>query len=91
MFGRLYAWAMGNGSKILFSLALVNCAVGMLGAIQLVGRLGPQNDLHPQWLEILSTLAGALSWTVLPLLGAIAVHRLDGWRASVAAPAGEGE
>jgi hypothetical protein len=86
MFETLYGWAMRNGSKILFSLALVNCGVGMLGAVQLVGRLGPQNDLHPQWLEILSTLAGALSWTVLPLLGAIAVHRLDRWLASAAAP-----
>jgi drug/metabolite transporter (DMT)-like permease len=78
---------MCNGSKILFSLALVNCGVGLLGAASLIGRLGPQNDLHSRWLEVLSVLAGALSWAVFPLLGAIAVHRLDRWLAAARAPA----
>ena len=79
MFETLYRGAMRNGSRILFLFALVLLLFGMVNAVRSVGRFGADNSLHPEWVEILASLLGGFSYSVLPFMAAVATDRFDRW------------
>jgi hypothetical protein len=81
MFERLYRGAMRNGSRILFLFALVLLLFGMVNAVRSIGRFGADNSLRPEWVEILASLLGGFSYSVLPFMAAVATDRFDRWLA----------
>lgn len=81
MFETLYRGAMRNGSRILFLFALVLLLFGTANAVRSVGRFGADNSLHPEWVEILASLLGGFSYSVLPFMAAVATDRFDRWLA----------
>jgi hypothetical protein len=81
MSGSFYGWAMRNGSRLLFAIAAIMFVAGMVQSLRLVGRFGPENDLHADWLAVVSQILAAFSYTVMPLLGSLLIHRLDRWLA----------
>jgi hypothetical protein len=81
MFETLHRGAMRNGSRILFLFALVLLLFGMVNAVRSVGRFGADNSLRPEWVEILASLLGGFSYSVLPFMAAVATDRFDRWLA----------
>jgi hypothetical protein len=78
MFERTYAAAMRCASRIFFAAALLLLLFGIVHAVESIGRFGPENDLHPRWLEIVSALMTSASWAIWPFFAAAALHRADG-------------
>jgi hypothetical protein len=81
MFGSLYGWAMRNGSRLLFAIAAIMLVMGLVQSLHLIGRFGPENELHADWLQVVAQILAAFSYTVMPLLGSLLVNRLDRWLA----------
>jgi hypothetical protein len=77
MFERLFCWAMRNGSRLLFALAVIMPLLLLVETLSLIGGFGPQNDLHPDWSRIVTQLLSAFSVTVMPLFGALLINRFD--------------
>jgi hypothetical protein len=77
MFDRLYRRAMRNGSRILFAFALILPILYLLNALWMFGRFGPANSLQSDWSAIWTSVVGALSIAIVPLLGALLIHRID--------------
>ena len=70
-----YAWAMRNGSMILFAVAALLFLVG-LGRLFIGFRPGTPLELF------IGAVLSALSSAAFPLFGALVVHRWDVRRAS---------
>ena len=77
MFSNLYRSAMRSGSRLLFGIALILLAVGILNALWSIGRFGPDNGLHPDWFVLATQLLAAFSLPTIPLLGALLINRID--------------
>jgi len=79
MMDGLYRRGMRNASKILFFLALMLLLFGMANAVRSIGRFEGENSVHPQWLELLTSVAIAFSYFVMPFIAAVAIDRADRW------------
>lgn len=83
-----YRWCMRHGAAILFIVALLQLAIGLIGPIkqllattsQMASNLGYQpGDLQ---LEMsLQMLLGAVSTAAFTLFGALVISRVDRWLA----------
>jgi len=87
----LYRRAMRNASKILFFVAIMLFLFGIANAVRSIGRFEGENSLHPQWLELITSVAIAFSYFVMPFTAAVAIERADQWfaRRDGAGPADE--
>jgi hypothetical protein len=86
MFDNVHSSAMRNGSRLLFAIALLLFVAGLLQGIRLLGAtnmepFGHDNEFRWGWLELVGTVLNALSYSVAPLIGALAVDRADRWLA----------
>jgi purine-cytosine permease-like protein len=88
----LYRRAMRNASKILFVVALILFLFGLANALRSIGRFEGENTLNPQWLELITSVVIAFSYSVMPFTAAVAIERADRWfaRHDGAGPADEG-
>jgi hypothetical protein len=77
MFDTLYQWTMRNGPRLLFAIALVLLVAGLVQAVPLIGRLGPDHGLRADWLAVAMQVLAAFTLPVMPLLGALLINRLD--------------
>ncbi|WP_116089845.1 hypothetical protein [Sphingomonas crusticola] len=72
-----FAWAMHNGAKLLFAVAIFVALLSFLPVA--LGALDAGQARDRLWL-IVAAAANALSSAVLPFLGALLIDRLDHWR-----------
>lgn len=96
MFERLFQWALKQGPRLLFAVALLVLLGGLIQAVNVVVPLLPSGrgdrstgmfyiarfwaGLSIQWPLVLEYISGALWSAMFPLFGALIIHRLDRWR-----------
>jgi hypothetical protein len=69
MFERFYNWAMRNGSRLLFAIALILPIKILLESLSLIGTF--------TLFQVASHMMSAVAVTLMPLLAALLVNRID--------------
>jgi hypothetical protein len=77
MFDRFYQMSMAHGSRILFAVAALLVAFGIVGTVYQFGRLGTGNEIRADWMLMMNTLFAAVTNGIFPFVGAVAIHRFD--------------
>lgn len=84
MFSSMYSRTMKNGSRLLFAIAVLLFLSGSLEGIRLlvsvsIEPFGPSNEPRWEWLQLFNAVLNALSFAVVPLIGALLIDRADRW------------
>ena len=81
-----FGWCMRYGAAILFAVALLQLALGIIGPIyflaQATSEMASDHSLQPSgMLDILhlQTVLSAISPAMFPFFGALLIDRLDRW------------
>jgi amino acid permease len=82
VFESIYKSIMTMGPRLLVAVAVIMFFASLLMRIPLLQRsdlrvLGADNQLQLGWLELAGVFISAFSGSVLPLVGALVVERLD--------------
>lgn len=75
---------MKHGSRLLFTIAVLLFAVGLVQGFQQMGDVdlhpfGPENRLQWEWLRVLRIFLNAIAMSAWPLLGSMIINRADQW------------
>lgn len=84
MFNKTYSRTMKNGSRLLFAIAVLLFLSGSLEGIRLlvsvsIEPFGPNNEPRWEWHQLVNAVLNALSFAVMPLIGALLIDRADRW------------